>query len=64
MDPLIFILALALGIAVSFGAGALSGFWIGKEALGAELAAFMGGLYGLMSGVVGVSIGLIILLLV
>ncbi len=64
MEPLIFILALVLGVAASIGAGVLSGLWIGKDALGGELAAFMGGLYGLMSGIVGVSAGLAALLLV
>ncbi len=63
MEPLTFILALVLGIAVSIGCGALSGLWIGKDALGAQLAALMGGLYGVMAGGIGVGIGLIVLLL-
>ena len=64
MDPLSFTLALVLGIAASIGAGALSGLRIGKEAIGAELAAYMGGLYGILAGTGAVVIGLIVLLLV
>ena len=64
MDPITFILALVLGVAAALGAGAVSGMRIGKDALGAELAAYMGGLYGLLSGVAAVIVGLIVLLLV
>lgn len=64
MDPITFILALVLGIAAALGAGAVSGMRIGKDALGAELAAYMGGLYGLLSGMAAVVVGLTILLLI
>ncbi len=48
------ILALIAGFAAAIGAGMLSGLRLGKEALGAELAAYMGGLYGIISGSVAV----------
>ena len=56
-----FILTLLLGIISALVAGAFSGIRIGKEALGAELAADMGGLYGFFSGAVAVFIGSILL---
>lgn len=64
MEILLFVLALVLGVAASLGGGALSGLRIGKAALGAELAAFMGGLYGVLAGAAGVLVGLIVLKLV
>lgn len=48
------IVALVLGLATALAAGAASGLRIGKDALGAELAAYMGGLYGIVSGSVAV----------
>lgn len=63
MDPITFVFALVLGVAASLGAGSLSGIRIGKDALGAELAAFMGGLYGILAGIVAVVLGLIVLTL-
>ncbi len=44
MSAIVVILALAAGLAAAMGAGALSGLRIGKDALGAELAAYMGAL--------------------
>ena len=44
------VLALIGGILAAAAAGAVSGLRIGKEALGAELAAYMGALYGLLAG--------------
>lgn len=55
------ILSLILGFAAALGAGALSGIRIGKDALGAELAAYMGGLYGIISGSVAVVLTVIVL---
>ena len=41
-----------------------SGVRIGGEALGKELAAYMGSLYGFLAGTAGVAVGLIVLLLI
>jgi hypothetical protein len=57
----IVILSLILGLAAALGAGALSGVRIGKDALGTELAAYMGGLYGIISGSVAVVMTVIVL---
>jgi hypothetical protein len=46
--------ALLAGILGALGAGALSGIRIGKDALGAELAAYMGALYGFLAGGIAV----------
>ena len=58
------ILSLIAGIAAALIAGALSGLRIGKDALGAERAAYMGGLYGFLSGAVAVVVTTIILILI
>jgi hypothetical protein len=58
------ILALVAGIAAALAAGALSGLRVGKDALGVELAAYMGGLYGALSGIGAVVLTLLILALV
>ncbi|KJS44075.1 MAG: hypothetical protein VR71_07825 [Roseovarius sp. BRH_c41] len=55
------ILSLILGLAAALGAGALSGIRIGKDALGTELAAYMGGLYGIISGSVAVVLTVLVL---
>lgn len=55
------ILAFVAGILASLAAGAVSGLRIGKEALGAELAAYMGGLYGLLAGGAATAVTIIIL---
>jgi hypothetical protein len=55
------LLSLNLGFAAALGAGALSGIRIGKDALGAELAAYMGGLYGIISGSVAVVLTVLVL---
>jgi hypothetical protein len=60
----IIVLSLILGFAASIGAGALSGVRIGKDALGAELAAYMGGLYGIISGSAAVVLTVLVLALV
>jgi hypothetical protein len=57
----IIVLSLLLGFAAALGAGALSGVRIGKDALGAELAAYMGGLYGIISGSVAVILTVLVL---
>ncbi len=61
---MIIVLSLFLGFAAAFGAGTLSGVRIGKAALGAELAAYMGGLYGIVSGSVAVVLTVLVLALV
>lgn len=58
------ILSLIVGFIGALIAGALSGLRIGKDALGTELAAYMGGLYGILSGSVAVVISIIILMLI
>lgn len=60
---MIFVLSLILGLAAALGAGALSGLRIGKDALGAELAAYMGGLYGIVAGSVAVVLAVLVLAL-
>lgn len=55
------ILSLLLGFAAALAAGAWSGVRIGKDALGTELAAYMGGLYGIISGSVAVVLTVIVL---
>lgn len=64
MSAILILLSLVFGIAAAALAGALSGLRIGKDALGAELAAYMGGLYGIMSGVGAVILTVLILALV
>lgn len=61
MHPLLFIVALIVGAVAALAGGALCGLKIGAEALGAELAAYMGGFYGLLAGSIGVVLGLIVL---
>ena len=60
---MIIVLSLILGFTAALGAGALSGVRIGKDALGAELAAYMGGLYGIISGSVAVALTVLVLAL-
>ena len=55
------ILSLILGLAAALGAGAFSGIRIGKDALGTQLAAYMGGLYGIISGSVAVVLTVLVL---
>jgi len=57
------ILGLIAGLLASIVGGALSGLRIGKDAMGAELAVYMGGLYGILTGSLAVVVTLIILLL-
>lgn len=64
MTAILILLSLALGVSAAAIAGALSGLRIGKDALGAELAAYMGGLYGIMSGVGAVILTVLILALI
>lgn len=64
MTVMFFFGALLAGLFTAVAAGALSGLRIGKEALGAELAAYMGGVYGFISGLVAVGLGLIIMALI
>ncbi|MBY0362108.1 MAG: hypothetical protein K2X45_09395 [Phreatobacter sp.] len=58
---MITILALVAGLATAFAAGVASGLQIGREALGAELAAYMGGLYGMISGGAAVVVTVLVL---
>ena len=60
----IVLLALVAGIAGALAGGALSGLKIGGAALGNQLAAWLGGLYGLLAGVPGVVIGIAVLFFV
>lgn len=55
-------IAVIVGILGALAAGALSGLRIGKEALGAELAAYMGALYGVLAGGLAVVVTAIILM--
>lgn len=64
MSALVVILALAVGVAAALGAGALSGLRIGKDALGAELATYMGALYGGLAGGGAVVVTTLVLLLI
>ena len=57
----ILLLALVAGIAGALVGCALSGLKIGGAALGKQLAAQLGGLYGLLAGVPGVVMGLAVL---
>ena len=52
--------ALVAGVLGALGAGALSGLRIGKDALGAELAAYMGALYGVLAGGLAVVVTILI----
>ena len=61
---MIIILSLTLGLAAAIVAGTLSGMRIGKDALGTELAAYMGGLYGIISGSVAVVLTVLLLSLI
>ncbi len=61
MGPMIFVLSLLLGLIVAAAAGALSGMRIGADALVPQPAAYMGGLYGLLSGTAAVLVGLVLL---
>ena len=54
-------LALLVGCISAIVGGALAGMKIGAEALGAQLSAYMGGLYGILSGFVATVIGVAIL---
>lgn len=64
MSTLVVILALAVGVAAALGTGALSGLRIGKDALGTELAAYMGALYGGLAGGAAVVVTTLFLLLI
>lgn len=59
-----FITALIAGAIAALIAGMISGTIIGKDAIGAEMAAGMGGLYGLLGGTGAALIGLIVLTLI
>ena len=52
-------LALAVGIVAALLGSTLGGVLLGAKALGAELAGFMGALYGLVAGSAGVALGLL-----
>lgn len=63
MDPLMLALSLVAGLATSIGFGALAGLKVGGEALGAELATYMGGLYGVTAGTLTTIVGIVVLTL-
>jgi hypothetical protein len=50
--------AFAIGVFASIGGGALGGVLVGGKALGSELAAMMGAIYGPLAGSGGVALGL------
>lgn len=58
MDLTMLLIALVSGIAAALVGGALSGVRLAGADLGNELAAFMGSLYGVLSGTLAVVIGL------
>ncbi|HCS70020.1 MAG TPA: hypothetical protein DIW51_08625 [Rhodospirillaceae bacterium] len=58
MDLTMLLIALVFGIAAALVGGALSGVRLAGADLGNELAAFMGSLYGVLSGTLAVVIGL------
>lgn len=63
-SPLLMTLAaLALAFVASLAGGAVGGVYTGGKALGNELAAMMGSLYGPLAGVPGVALALLILAL-
>lgn len=64
MDPLALVLGLIAGLTASIGFGALSGLRVGGEALGAELATYMGGFYGVTAGALTTIIGIAVLALI
>ncbi|NJO31799.1 MAG: hypothetical protein HC869_00340 [Rhodospirillales bacterium] len=64
MDALTLILALLSGLIASLACGALSGVRVGGEALGTKLAAYIGGLYGLVAGTATTVIGVIAMTLI
>lgn len=59
-----FFTALIAGAVAALIAGMISGIIIGKDAIGTEMAAGMGGLYGLLGGTGSALIGLIVLNLI
>ena len=58
------VLSPVLGVVAAIVAGACSAVRIGGEALGVQLAAFMGMIYGALAGALGVGAGLVVLLLI
>jgi len=56
--------AIVVGVLAALAAGALSGIRVGGEAIGTELAAYMGGLYGVLSGIVAILIGVAVVFLI
>ena len=54
-------LLLVLGVVLAAAAGAINGMKIGAEALGKELAAMMGALYGPTAVLPALVVGLVIL---
>lgn len=55
-----FVLAAVSGLIAAAAAGALSGARLAGHDLGIRLAAYLGGLYGLLSGLGAVAAGLLI----
>jgi hypothetical protein len=60
VTPLEIVLALVLGGAASAAGGYISGRTLNGEAIGTEMAGYLGLLYGPTAGVGGVVIGLIV----
>jgi hypothetical protein len=55
-----FVMSAVLGLIAAAAAGALSGARLAGDELGTRLAAYLGGLYGLLGGAGAVAAGLLI----
>lgn len=64
MDPITLTLGIVAGLIAGLACGAISGLKVGGEALGSELAAYMGGLYGLVASCFTTLIGIVALVLI
>lgn len=59
-SPEMLAISFVVGVIASIAGGALGGMAVGGKALGNELAALLGGFYGPLAGVAGVTIGLVV----
>jgi hypothetical protein len=58
------VITLVVATFASIAGGAVGGIAVGRKALGNELAAMLGGFYGPLAGVAGITIGLIALAMI
>jgi len=56
------IIAFSIGVIASIIGGIVGGILVGGKHIGNELAAMMGGFYGIVAGLPGVVVGLLLLL--